>query len=102
MTRELSNKIVEIAHARRRLGYRRIHDMRRPHSWGRESREGLPPMRRCQPGGAQAQPGQASGRLPAYSTRSSSNYPRRTQVTFPAETPSVRRVGSKSMVPGNC
>ena len=31
MTQELSNKIVEIAHARRRFGYRRIHDMLRPH-----------------------------------------------------------------------
>lgn len=27
MTRELSSKIVEIAHARRRFGYRRIHDL---------------------------------------------------------------------------
>ena len=27
MTQELSSKIVEIAHARRRFGYRRIHDM---------------------------------------------------------------------------
>jgi putative transposase len=31
MTQELSSKIVEIAHARRRFGYRRIHDMMRPH-----------------------------------------------------------------------
>ena len=31
MTQELSSKIVEIAHARRRFGYRRIHDMLRPH-----------------------------------------------------------------------
>jgi putative transposase len=31
MTKELSSKIVEIAHARRRFGYRRIHDMLRPH-----------------------------------------------------------------------
>jgi putative transposase len=31
MTRELSNKIVEIAHTRRRFGYRRIHDVLRPH-----------------------------------------------------------------------
>ncbi|SDH84113.1 Transposase InsO and inactivated derivatives [Variovorax sp. OV700] len=31
MTRERSSKIVEIAHARRRFGYRRIHDMLRPH-----------------------------------------------------------------------
>jgi putative transposase len=30
MTRELSSKIVEIAHARRRFGYRRIHDLLRP------------------------------------------------------------------------
>ncbi|WP_373423322.1 IS3 family transposase [Variovorax paradoxus] len=30
MTQELSSKIVEIAHARRRFGYRRIHDMLRP------------------------------------------------------------------------
>ncbi|MDP9919071.1 hypothetical protein J2W24_004740 [Variovorax boronicumulans] len=29
MMQELSNKIVEIAHARRRFGYRRIHDMLR-------------------------------------------------------------------------
>jgi len=28
---ELSSKIVEIAHVRRRFGYRRIHDMLRPH-----------------------------------------------------------------------
>ena len=31
MTQALSSKIVEIAHARRRFGYRRIHDMLRPH-----------------------------------------------------------------------
>ena len=31
MTQELSSKIVEIAHTRRRFGYRRIHDMLRPH-----------------------------------------------------------------------
>nr|WP_307690534.1 IS3 family transposase [Variovorax ginsengisoli] len=31
MTQELSSKIVEIAHARRRFGYRRIHDMVRSH-----------------------------------------------------------------------
>jgi len=31
MTQELSSKIVEIAHVRRRFGYRRIHDMLRPH-----------------------------------------------------------------------
>lgn len=30
MTNELSGKIVEIAHARRRFGYRRIHDLLRP------------------------------------------------------------------------
>jgi putative transposase len=30
MTQELGNKIVEIAHARRRFGYRRIHDLLRP------------------------------------------------------------------------
>ena len=30
MTQELSGKIVEIAHARRRFGYRRIHDLLRP------------------------------------------------------------------------
>jgi putative transposase len=30
MTQELSSKIVEIAHARRRFGYRRIHDLLRP------------------------------------------------------------------------
>ena len=30
MTTELSSKIVEIAHARRRFGYRRIHDLLRP------------------------------------------------------------------------
>ena len=30
MTQELTGKIVEIAHARRRFGYRRIHDMLRP------------------------------------------------------------------------
>ena len=35
MTKELSSKIVEIAHARRRFGYRRIHDMLAP---------GLPPV----------------------------------------------------------
>lgn len=29
--RDLSSKIVEIVHARRRFGYRRIHDMLRPH-----------------------------------------------------------------------
>ena len=34
MTRELNSKIVEIAHARRRFGYRRIHDMLRPHFAG--------------------------------------------------------------------
>lgn len=31
MNQELSCKIVEISHARRRCGYRRIHDMLRPH-----------------------------------------------------------------------
>jgi len=31
MTRDLTGKIVEIAQARRRFGYRRIHDMLRPH-----------------------------------------------------------------------
>uniref|UniRef100_UPI000D48EE8C IS3 family transposase n=1 Tax=Variovorax sp. GV048 TaxID=3450239 RepID=UPI000D48EE8C len=31
MTQELCSKIIEIAHARRRFGYRRIHDMLRPH-----------------------------------------------------------------------
>ncbi|WP_414719155.1 IS3 family transposase [Variovorax sp.] len=31
VTQELSSKIVEIAHARRRFGYRRIHDLLRPH-----------------------------------------------------------------------
>lgn len=31
MTKELSSKIFEIAHVRRRFGYRRIHDMLRPH-----------------------------------------------------------------------
>ena len=31
MTKELSSKILEIAHVRRRFGYRRIHDMLRPH-----------------------------------------------------------------------
>ena len=31
VTQELSSKIVEIAHARRRFGHRRIHDMLRPH-----------------------------------------------------------------------
>jgi putative transposase len=31
MNQELSSKIVEIAHARRRFGYRRVHDMLRPH-----------------------------------------------------------------------
>jgi putative transposase len=30
MTKELASKIVEIAHARRRFGYRRIHDLLRP------------------------------------------------------------------------
>jgi len=30
MTQQLSGKIIEIAHARRRFGYRRIHDMLRP------------------------------------------------------------------------
>ena len=30
MIKELSGKIIEIAHARRRSDYRRIHDMRRP------------------------------------------------------------------------
>ena len=30
MTKDLSGKIVEIAHVRRRFGYRRIHDMLRP------------------------------------------------------------------------
>lgn len=30
MTKELSGKIIEIAHARRRFGYRRIHDLLRP------------------------------------------------------------------------
>ncbi len=30
MTKRLSGKIIEIAHARRRFGYRRIHDMLRP------------------------------------------------------------------------
>jgi len=30
MTTELGNVIVEIAHARRRFGYRRIHDLLRP------------------------------------------------------------------------
>ncbi len=30
MTNELSGQIVEIAHARRRFGYRRIHDLNRP------------------------------------------------------------------------
>ena len=29
MTKDLSGKIIEIAHARRRFGYRRIHDMLR-------------------------------------------------------------------------
>ena len=29
MTKDLTGKIVEIAHARRRFGYRRIHDMLR-------------------------------------------------------------------------
>ena len=31
MTQELSSEIVEIAHAPRRFGYRRIQDMLRPH-----------------------------------------------------------------------
>ncbi|SEK17280.1 putative transposase [Variovorax sp. OK212] len=31
ITQKLSRKIVEIAHVRRRFGYRRIHDMLRPH-----------------------------------------------------------------------
>ncbi|NVM89661.1 hypothetical protein FHT32_003318 [Variovorax sp. SG517] len=31
MTQEFNSKIVEIAHARRRFGYRRIHDMLRSH-----------------------------------------------------------------------
>ena len=30
MTIQLTGKIIEIAHARRRFGYRRIHDMLRP------------------------------------------------------------------------
>ena len=30
MTKDLSGKIVEIAHARRRFGYRRMHDLLRP------------------------------------------------------------------------
>ena len=30
MTQELSGQIIEIAHARRRFGYRRIHDLLRP------------------------------------------------------------------------
>ena len=30
MTQQLSGKIIDIAHARRRFGYRRIHDMLRP------------------------------------------------------------------------
>ena len=30
MAQDLSGKIIEIAHARRRFGYRRIHDMLRP------------------------------------------------------------------------
>ena len=30
VTQELSSKIVEIAHVRRRFGYRRIHDLLRP------------------------------------------------------------------------
>jgi putative transposase len=30
MTKDLSGKIIEIAHARRRFGYRRIHDLLRP------------------------------------------------------------------------
>lgn len=30
MTKDLSGQIVEIAHARRRFGYRRIHDLLRP------------------------------------------------------------------------
>ncbi len=31
MTQDISDKIIEIAHARRRFGYRRIHDMLKPH-----------------------------------------------------------------------
>jgi len=34
MTQALSSRIVEIAHARQRFGYRRIHDMLRPHFSG--------------------------------------------------------------------
>ena len=30
MTQDLQTRIVEIAHARRRFGYRRIHDLLRP------------------------------------------------------------------------
>ena len=40
MNQEPSSKIVEIAHARRRFGYRRIHDMLRPHFPGVNRKRG--------------------------------------------------------------
>ena len=55
LTRDLGERIVDIAHVRRRFGYRRIHDLAALRvSWG-EPQTCLPALQECQPGGAPPQ-----------------------------------------------
>lgn len=60
ITQEFSSKIVEIAHVRRRFGYRRIHDMLRSHFPGVNHKKVYRALQRGQLGRAQAQEGQAA------------------------------------------
>jgi hypothetical protein len=46
-TQALSARIVEIAHERRRFGYRRIHDLLRPQFGGCQRRLNFPHFGRC-------------------------------------------------------
>ena len=56
---DLSAQIVELAHVRRRFGYRRIHDLLRPRVPRREPQARVAAVQPEQPGGAQAPQGQA-------------------------------------------
>jgi len=58
-TQVLQEKIVEIAHVRRRFGYRRIHDLLRPQFPGVNHKRVYRLYRQRQPGRTPSQEGQA-------------------------------------------
>jgi putative transposase len=61
-TEALKTRIVEIAHARRRFGYRRVHDLLRVDFPGINPQAGVPAVQRCRSGGVN-RPGNRGGPL---------------------------------------